>query len=127
MKYITLFETITQAQVKDCVVNEIILFIVQENEIGKAIGKNGVNIRKMESILKKRIKIVEFNGDKLRFIQNFLYPLRLKEIKEEEGIIKLYGPDTKTKGMIIGRDSSNLNHLKDIVRRYFKVEDIKVV
>ena len=127
MKYISLFESLTGAKVKDCVVNGTIFFIVHENEIGKAIGKHGSNIRKINGILKKKVKVVEFNNDVSQFIGNLIYPLKVKEIKEEDSVVTIYGNDTKTKGMLIGRDKSNINSIKDIVKRYFEVIEIKVV
>lgn len=127
IKYISLFESITRAKLKDCIANERIIFIAHENEIGKAIGKNGSNIRKIENILKKKIKVVEFNSDVLQFIRNMTYPLQIKDIKNGEGVITITGPDTKTKALLIGRDSKNLKNLKNIVKRYFPIKDIKVV
>ena len=128
MKYMSMFEALTQTKLKDCIVGEEkIIFIVEENQIGKAIGKKGINVKKIENMLNKKIKISEFNSNVLQFIQNFIYPLKPKDIKEENKIVTIIGPDTKTKGLLIGRDAKNLNNLKSIVKRYFDVEDIKVV
>lgn len=127
MKYMQLFENLTRAKLKDCIANEHLTFIVEENEIGKAIGKKGSNVRRLEELLKKKIKIVEFNPDVKQFIRNFVMPLQVKDVTEENGIITIAGFDTKTKGLLIGRERKNLKNLKDIVGRYFKVEDIKVV
>jgi len=127
MKYMQLFENLTRAKLKDCIANEQLIFIVEENEIGKAIGKGGSNVRRLEGLLNKKIKIAEFNQDVKQFIRNFVMPLQVKDINEEDNIITITGPDTKTKGLLIGRDSKNLNNLKDIVKRYFDVEDIKVI
>ncbi|HJO01478.1 MAG TPA: NusA-like transcription termination signal-binding factor [Candidatus Woesearchaeota archaeon] len=126
MKYMSLFESLSGAKVKDCIVNDVIFFIVHENEMGKAIGKQGSNIKRVENTLKKKIKLAEFNNDVSQFIQNLIYPLKAKEIKEEEGVVTIYVDDRKTKGMLIGRDRHNINSIKDIVKRYFKVEEIKV-
>jgi len=127
MKYISLFETLTRTQVKDCIINSQVIFIVHENQIAKAIGRNGSNVRRLEHILNRKIKIVEFNPNVLKFISNYIYPLEVKDIKEENGFITIIGQDTKTKGLLIGRDSKNLNSLKSIVNRYFNIKDIKVV
>ncbi len=127
MKYISLFESLTNTKLKDCVSNEKLLFIVQEGQIGKAVGKQGINVKKIEGILKKEIRIVEFSENLVQFIQNMIYPLRAANIEEDQGIVTITGPDTKTKGLMIGREAKNLNHLKDIVKRHFSVEDIKVV
>lgn len=126
MRYITLFESLTGAKVKDCIVNDIIVFIIHENEMGKAIGKHGSNIKRVENTLKKKIKLVEFNNDVSQFVQNLIYPLKAKEIKEEDGIVAIHVDDRKTKGLLIGRDRHNISLVNDIVKRYFKVEEVKV-
>ena len=41
-------------------------------------------------------------------------------------IVTIYGEDTRTKGLLIGRDRRNINSTNDIVKRYFKVEEVKV-
>ena len=126
MQYISLFESLTGAKVKDCIVNGTIFFIVHENEMGKAIGKQGLNIKRVENTLKKKIRLVEFNDNVLQFVGNLIYPIKPKEIKEEDGIITIYGNDTKSKGLLIGRDRHNLNQINDIVKRYFDVKEVKV-
>ena len=127
MNYIKLFENLTRAKVRDCIESEPLIFIVEENEIGRAIGKGGSNIRRLEELLKKRIKVVEFSSDVSQFIRNFILPLHANEVKSENGSVIIVGPDTKTKGLLIGRDKKNIMDLKEVVGRYFKVEDIKVV
>lgn len=126
MKYMQLFESLTRAKLKDCISDEQLIFIVEENEIGKAIGKGGSNVRRLEGLLKKKIKIVEFSADVTQFIRNLAMPLQIKDIIQEENIITITGPDTKTKGLLIGRERKNLDTMKGIVSRYFDVEDIKV-
>ena len=128
MKFISLFETITGAKLKDVVDEESrLLFVVEEGEIGKAIGKNGVNVKRLENVLNKMIKIVEFNNDLLQFIRNLVYPLAAREIKEENKIVTIAGQDVKTKGLLIGRNAQNLRAYENVVKRYFEIEGIKVV
>ena len=127
MKLMTLFESMTGAKVKDIIANDKLIFIIEENEMGKAIGRNGINIKKMESMLKKKIKLVEFSNDVLQFVKNFIYPAGIIDIKNEEGIVTIQGKDTSTKAMLIGREHQNINHLNNIVKRYFDVKEIRVV
>lgn len=127
MRYISLFSNITSVKVKDCFLdNDCVVFIVDGN-IARAIGKKGMNAKKISQILNKKIRIIEFSGDVLQFIRNLVAPLEIKEIKEEEKVITITGPDVKTKGLLIGRDSRNLNNLKEVVKRYFDIDDMKVV
>ena len=127
MNYMSLFETVTQAKLKDCILGERLLFIVEEGEMGKAIGKKGINVKKIEGVLKKNIKLVEFSSDVLQFVRNLVYPLQVKEIKEEENVVVISAPDTTTRSLLIGRDRKNLNDLKSVVKRHFDIEDVKVV
>ena len=127
MKYMPLFESMTGAKVKDCIVDDSVLFIVNEGEIGKAIGKGGSNIRRIEDLLKKRVRVVEFNTDVSKFVANIIHPFTVNDIKEEDGIVNIYANDTKTKGMIIGRERSRINSINEIVRRHFPGKEVKVV
>ena len=124
---ITLFESLTGARVKDCIANEKLIFIINENEMGKAIGKNGSNIKRVENKLNKKIKLVEFSKDILQFIKNLAYPVELTEIEQEDDLIIIHGKNTSIRAMIIGRERQNLNHLNEIVKRYFNIREIKVV
>lgn len=129
MKFMSLFENLTQAEIKDCFIdkNDIIVFVVKENQIAKAIGKHGANAKRLTNVLNRKIKIVEFNPHLQQFIKNLISPLTVKEIREEEGTIIIVGPDTKTKGLLIGRDAQNLRSLESVVQRYFKISGIKVI
>ena len=127
MKLMILFESMTGAKVKDCIVNEKLIFIVEENEMGKAIGKNGANIKRVENSLKRRIKVAEFSSDAVQFVRNLIYPIDVAEVVQENSIIVLHGKDTNTKAMLIGRDRQNINHLKSIVQRYFDIKEIKII
>ena len=126
MKLMALFENMTRAKLKDCILDERLLFIVEENEIGKAIGKKGSNIKRLENMLNKRIKVVEYNSDVLQFIKNLLYPLQTSSMENNDDIISIQA-DTKTKSLIIGRNQQNLKNLISIVRRFFDIAEIKVV
>ena len=127
MKLIMLFESMTGAKVRDCIANEKLIFVIEENDMGKAIGKNGANIKRIENALKKKIKLVEFSNDVLNFVKNMIYPIEISDMKLEDGIVTIHGKDTATKAMLIGRERQNVNHLTDIVKRYFDINGIKVV
>ena len=101
------FDNVTHAKLKDCIVEEEkIIFIVSENELSKAIGKNASNVKRLAEILKKKIKIVEFSSDTLKLIKNFIHPLKADNIYEENGIVVLESADSKVKGLLIGRENN---------------------
>ena len=127
MKLIALFESVSGAKVKDAIANDKVTFVIEENDMGRAIGKNGMNIKKMEHMLKKRVKLVEFSSDVVQFIRNVIYPIEVQNIEYDNGIATISGKDTGTKSMLIGRERQNLNHTADLVKRYFDVKEIKVI
>lgn len=131
MKFMHLFELLTHARLKDCIINPSnpnqVIFVVQENEIAKAIGRGGVNVKKLENKIKKHVKIVEFSPDRLQFIKNLVAPLELTDIEiKDDGTIVLTAKDLKTRGLLIGRDASNLRSFEAIVQRYFPVKELRV-
>lgn len=128
MKLITLFESSTGANVKDCIADDrATIFVIEEGQMGKAIGKNGSNIRRVENMLKKKIKLVEFSTDAVQFVRNLIYPVEAQEIRKEEDRIIIHGRDTSSRAMLIGRERQNINSITQIVRRYFDISEIKVI
>ena len=122
---INLFENLTSAKIKDFIDDEKIVIIVKQGEIRKAIGEHGKNIKMIEKIIHKRLKIIEFNNDPLIFTKNFIYPLKT-DINLNNDIIEIKAQDRKTKGLLIGRNGKNLNKLNNLIKNYFNLT-IKII
>lgn len=118
---INLFEQLTKARIKDIFNDNGLLIIVNFGDIGRAVGKNGANIRKYSSMINERVKVVEFNSDYLTFLKNLIMPLKVDKIEEKDGFINLYS-DTKTKALLIGRNQKNLELYNKIFKKYFDKE-----
>ena len=129
LKTMALFENMTGAKLKDCFVNkERLIFVIEQGDMGKALGKHKGNIQRIEESLNRKIKIIEFNPDVLTFVRNLMFPLRILEMGQDEGIITVKGPDAKTKGLMIGARAQNLRNYEEIVRKYFEgIKEIKVI
>jgi N utilization substance protein A len=134
LRYITLFENITRASVKDCIEqSDKLYFIVNPGFLSKAIGKNGSNVKKLRRLFNKNIEIIEYSPKIEAFIQNIFHDYKINEIKlEERGSgdrkqqIAFVSVDVRQKGKIIGRDSKNLNLAKEILNRYIPIDIIIV-
>jgi N utilization substance protein A len=127
MKIIAMFESITHTNVKDCISEpDRLIFIVNENQVSKAVGKNGANVRRMEQALKRKLKIVEFNSDGQQFTRNLIYPLKAKDVQEHDGIIVITSPDSQTRGYLIGRNAKQLRGYEAIIKRHFPIKEVKV-
>lgn len=121
--YITTLENISGSKVKDAFIdkNGMLVFIINQGDMAKAIGKRGINIKRLSNLLKKRLKLIEFNENVVEFVKNCIQPLQAS-VSQEENKILLESPDTTIKAKLIGRDKQNLIALNELVNRYFKVE-----
>ena len=121
---ITTFEKITRTNVKTIFIdkNSQVIFIVNEGDAGKAIGKGGKNIKKFSYLAKKKIKVIEFNPEVKEFIKNCIEPLKVDSVEKEGKIVTLHAKSRQTRAMLIGRNKENLIALSNIIRKYFDVE-----
>lgn len=127
MKFISLCESMTGASVKDCIVSDnLVIFIIKEGELGKAIGKKGFNVKRLEHSLKKKVKMVEFHPELATFVANLVVPAKVKEINVEEGLVTITPGDLISRGQLIGRDAKHLRFHETIVKRFFDIKEIKV-
>lgn len=127
IKLMSLFTYVTDTSVKDCIDSESrIIFIVDENQAGKAIGKKGANVRRLEEKLKKKVKIIEFSQDPVQFIKNIVYPNKVRDIACEDNVYTITAVDSFTRGMLIGRNAVNLREFESIVKRYYEIKELKV-
>ena len=61
------------------------------------------------------------------FISNLLLPLKIRGIEFTADKKILITPTPESRGYIIGRGGSNLRNYESILKRYFDIEEIKVV
>jgi len=123
----SVMERMSGARVKDCFQDEdTVYFVVAPGEIGKAIGKSGMNIRRVQDELHKKVRVVEFRERMEEFLRNLMYPVMVQEIVEEENAIILKDSSSKTKGLLIGRNGKNLRFINRAVQRFFNKE-VRVV
>ena len=128
IKIINLFEQVTHARVKEAFyMKDVLTFVVFEGDKFKALGKNLSNLHKIEQMLQKKVKVVEFNSDIIKFITNLIYPFKVESIVQTDKLVTISDSDMKTKGLLIGAKAQNLRMYESIVKKYFEIEEIKVV
>lgn len=123
---INLFENLTNSKIKDFIDDEKIIIIAEQGEMAKTLGRKGQNIKRIEKIIHKRVKAVEFNKDPLIFIKNFIYPLKADEVNLNNNVIEITSKDRKTKGLLIGRNGRNLAELNNLIKSYYNLS-IKII
>ena len=128
IKNINLFESLTGAKVKDCIQEDkTLIFLVEEGNVKRALGKDNSNINRVSRMLKKDIKIIAFSNDVCKFVANLIYPNKADEIKLEDKIVNIIASDSFVKGRIFGRSRENLKRINSLVRNYFDIEEVRVV
>ncbi len=133
MRYMSLFESVTGANVKDCIVNEEqsrVVFIVKEGEIGMAIGKGGRNIHTLEKMTGKKHEIIEYSEEPVQFIKNALKPAAVKEVRITERpngkTIAVVAVNPRDKGIAIGKNGKNAERLRFLAKRYFQIQNVSI-
>ena len=123
IKYITLFENLTGAKVKDCIQEtDHLLFIVEEQTFQKALhGK-----KRIEGLMKKDIKLIKYSDDLQVFIQQLIYPVQA-DVTLEQNTITITPQNSTDRGKIYGRGRERLDKILNLVKRYFtNIETITV-
>lgn len=133
MRYIALFESLTGAHAKDCLVLEgedsRIVFVVKSGDMGLAIGKNGNNINRVKKQIGRHIEVIEYNDDPKEFIKNLFQPAVIKSIAistKGERSVAIVDVATKDKGLAIGKNGRNINKVKLLAQRHHKVDDVVI-
>ncbi|MDO5851396.1 MAG: NusA-like transcription termination signal-binding factor [Methanobacteriaceae archaeon] len=131
IRYIALFEKITGAMVKDCIIDDAqnkITFIVKNGEMGLAIGKNGTTIGKMQKSVDKSVEIFEHSDIPGEFIKNMLSPSKIKslEIKTNDKGDKIatVEVDSKDKRLAIGKNGQNIQRVRQFAKRQHNISSI---
>jgi N utilization substance protein A len=133
MRYIALFESVSGASVKDCIVDEEqgrVIFIVNPGQVGVAIGRGGRNIHQLEKMTGKKQEIIEYSEDPAQFIKNALKPAAVKEVRVSERMdgkkIAVVTVAPKDKGVAIGKNGKNAERLRFLSKRYFNIQNVSI-
>lgn len=130
IRYIALFESLTGAIARDCIVdeeNDRIIFVVKNGDMGLAIGKNGNNINRVKKSIGKHIEIVEHSDDLNEFVANALQPVAVKKVQivsKDYKRIAYVEVMSKDKGLAIGKNGRNIQKAKVLVQRHYGLEDV---
>lgn len=134
LQFISLFESITGATVRDCIIddeNNRIIYVVKEGEAGMAIGKRGKNINLLEKMTGKKHEVIEFSDNPVTFIRNALRPARLREIRITQRTdgkkIAVVSVDPKDKGIAIGKNGKNAERIRFLAKRYFDISNVSIL
>ncbi len=129
IRNLNLFKRITLIKTRFCFsYNNTIFFCVPRSMLMKAIGREGRNVKTMNQILKKRIRIIpspEGISDIKRFIESIVSPVTFKDIGISENEVIL-NAGSQSKAALIGRDKRRLIEMHGIIKDFFG-KDFRIV
>jgi len=135
MRYMNLFAKITRVSSKHCFsYNNMLVFAVPGDFVQQAIGRDNSNLKKLSSILGKRIRVIaQPSGDKdlSRFVETLVSPIQFQKLdvvdaeSGKEAIITTSGRESKA--MLIGRERAREAELKEILDQYFNVKILRIL
>jgi transcription antitermination factor NusA-like protein len=134
IRYLNLFEKITGVGTQFCFkYNNSIIFGVPKKLIIKSIGPNSQNLKRINYIIGKRVKVVPLPKDnspakkdeiKL-FVEKIISPIEFKdlEITNDEIIVKA---GMQNKASLIGREKRRLYEMQKIIKEFFG-KDFRII
>lgn len=130
---ISKYESITGAGSRDCLVddkNNRIIFVVNPGEMGRAIGKGGVAIKRASNEMGRQIEVVEYSEDRDQFISNCFLPAKVVSIIYEQDPdgreIALVNVNEDDYGLAIGRGGKNIWKAKMLASRQHEVDEVRL-
>lgn len=130
-RYLSVFGTLTGVSAVDCFgYGDEIVFVVEAGKIGIAVGKKGSNIKKVENLLKKKIRLVEHSQDAVVFVNNIIYPMKPKNVyvsTKSDGTQAInIQVDARMKRTFMRKGKNLYNLLEQLVSRHFPSFKIEV-
>jgi N utilization substance protein A len=95
-----------------------------------AIGKGGANIKQLQSVINKKIELVEHSENPTDFVKNIFNSNIIREIRISDRTdgtkIALVVADAKKKGLVVGKDGRNVDKARLLAKRYFNIINVLV-
>jgi transcription termination/antitermination protein NusA len=130
IKHINLFETMTNAKVKDFIrEGETMCFMVGAGEMGLAIGKKGVKIDRVRKALNKNIIIMEHNDDPEQFLKNVFHPAEIHGInvaKTSGGTTAQVQISHEDRSKAIGPGGIKIRLIKQLAKRHHNIDELNL-
>lgn len=130
IKLVALFSELAGVRVRDCVrfppgsqTARQLLFILEPGEQQKI--KPGARQR-LQKLLSKQLKIIEYTPLLEAFVRAIVAPARLASFKNKEGDLILEAADLRSRGLLIGAVGQNLKGFEAILKRHFDIKSIRV-
>ncbi|MBI5227437.1 NusA-like transcription termination signal-binding factor [Candidatus Micrarchaeota archaeon] len=117
------FEKITHVMPTDYLsTTNSVIFVVDPQSLGKAIGAKGANIEKLGGIFRKRVVIIGDSEQPEGFVRSFFGNIKIENIEERNVMgerVFLVTVDEKDRGIAIGREGERVKAAKTLLKKKF--------
>lgn len=131
---ISLFQSMSGATVKDCIVDEKgerMIFLVSRGQMGLAIGRKGATIQNIERAVKRAVEVVEWSDDPAEMIKNALDPRFVSEVRITDRLdgtkSAVVVVDPRKKGAVLGRGGKNAEKMRLLAKKYFDILNVQII
>ncbi len=130
IRYMTIFENLTGAGIKDCVYSEDVMgFLVNHGDMGLAIGKSGSNIKKVKRAVGREVVVMEFSDDATEFVRNLFQPIKVRQVRihiSKSNKVAIVEVNRDDRGRIIGHNGHKIKIARSLASRHHNITDIKI-
>lgn len=124
IRTIALFEKITNVHARDCLItDDCVYFLVDPEKIGLAIGKNGAVVKDVRKILGRQVKLFGYYNKPEEMIKNMVPNIKNMSFNDGKMIISIPPQD---KVAVIGKNGRNIKAIKEIMKRHFSINYLKL-
>lgn len=122
LEYMNLIEKMTKARVKDCIVNDDeLVVVIQEGDMGLAIGRKGENAEKVREAIGKKVSFIEFSENKEKFIRKLFAPAVLESVEANGNTARITPRETQR---VIGKDGKRKKRAETLLERHYGIKNV---
>lgn len=125
-----MFERMTGAELKDVIdEEERIVFVVVEGQVGRAVGKGAINLKRLRETLGKEVVLFGYAADREQFLKNVFHRFKVENVEWEDrngDIIAHVKLPQEEKGKAIGKGGKNIQLARMLMKRHHQVADVSL-
>ena len=130
LRIFAMFEGLTRTSLKDVIdEEERIIFVVDEGQIGRAIGKGAINLKRLRENMGKEVVLIGFAADREAFVKNVFHKFKVESVEWEDrngDIIAHVKVPAEEKGKAIGKGGRNIQLARTLMKRHHQVADVSI-
>ncbi len=133
ISFIGFFENATGTRAIDCVMannDKTVFFLLKPEDAERIRHGYRILLPHLSRRIGREVQIIEFHKDVETFLKRALHPVNVLSIRVENGVkggrVVYITVDDVDKGRAIGRNGFRIQGIREIARRHFGLNDVKI-